>query len=132
MPSYLDQSISIQWRDRDKIEDSERYIEETKIDPKTDHEINVVGEDIIGCTSHDFYIDKHHDNTDNCENEICSWSCKGYHKLSFMRIFIIEWIDLYRFASSKMRYKYHQESYRIEMFQWIRSQSSLKFWRRIT
>jgi hypothetical protein len=76
MPSYFDQSVAVQWCDRDEIEDSKRYIEKAKINPEANHNINIVGEDIVWCSSHDIYIDKHDDNSDNCEEEIRRRSCK--------------------------------------------------------
>ena len=125
MPSYLYQSVSVQWCDRDEIEDSQCDIEETEIYPKIDHDISGAEEDIVWCSSHDFCIDQQYEDSYDRQYQIRRRSCKRYHELSFAGILIIEWIDLYGFSSSEMRYKYHQESYRIDMFQRIRRQSSL-------
>jgi len=125
MSPDLDQSVSIKRRDRDKIEDSEGDIQETEINPKTDHQIGCVHEDIVRCSSHDFRINQHHEDSYDRQNQICCRSCKRNHKFSFAGILIIERIDLYRFSSSEVSYKHHKESYRINVFQWIRRQSSL-------
>ena len=66
MPSYFDQSISIQRCYRDKVKDGECYIQKTKIDPKTDHQINIIREDIIRSSSHNFDVNEHDEDTDNC------------------------------------------------------------------
>lgn len=132
MPSYLNQSVSIQWCNRDEIKNSECDIEITETDPETDHKINIIHEDIIRCSSHEFCIDKHDKNSYDCQYHVGCWSRKCYHKFSFARVFIIEWIDLYGFSSSKMCQKHHKESYRIDMFHGVWCQSSLELRGRIS
>lgn len=58
MPSDFNQSVSVQWCDRDEIEDSERYVEITEVYPEVDHQISIIQEDIIRRTTHDFCIDQ--------------------------------------------------------------------------
>lgn len=132
MPSDFYQSVAVQRRDRDEVEDSERYIEETELYPEIDHDIYFVEIDIVRRTAHDFHVDQHHEDTDDRQNQIRCRSRERYHEFSFAWILIIERIDLHGFSSSEMRDKDHKESYGIDMFERIRRQSSLQFRRRIS